>query len=217
MTSLSKQPDELSAYERWELPNIAADERPENLKPVTAEAIEEIQQLARNEGYEQGHQEGFEKGLLDGRAEVEQRIQHLDTILQDLTEPLAELDEEVIDQTAELAMAVARQLVRRELRTEPEQVIGVVREALSALPVGSRQVKVYLHPADAELVRNAFSVQDDDEAMNWHIVEEPLLTRGGCKVTALNSSIDATVEQRLNRVITSVLGGQRAGDQQNDD
>lgn len=220
VTSLSSDrpagdPEQLSAYERWELPNIEAgpaDGEGATLQPVTAEALEDIQQQARKEGFEQGHQEGFEKGFLDGRSEVEQRLQELDSILRDLTEPLAELDEAVIEQTAELAMAVAGHLVRRELRTAPEEVVAVVREALSALPVGSRQVKVFLHPADAELVRSAFSVHDDEEALNWKIVEEPLLSRGGCKVSASNSSIDASVEQRLNRIIAAVLGGQRAGD-----
>jgi len=206
----------LSAYERWELPNIEADGGLESIQPVTARAIEELQRQARQEGYEAGHQEGFEKGFLDGQAEIEQRIRNLDMILQELTEPLAELDAQVIEQMAGLAMAVARQLVRRELQSVPEQVVGVVREALSALPVSSRQVKVYLHPADAELVRNAFRVEDD-EAMNWQIVEEPLLSRGGCKVSAVNSSIDASLEQRLNRIISHVLGGQRAGDHASDE
>ena len=46
-------------------------------------------------------------------------------------------------------MALARQIVRRELKTDPTQIIGIIREAIGALPVAARDVRVHLHPEDA--------------------------------------------------------------------
>ncbi len=225
MTSLSEsgKPSKQTAYERWEVPNISAPDmdgaiqktrQQKETELVTAAKIEEIQKQAWDEGFAQGHQEGIEKGLEDARVVIEQKLSQLDSILNLLAHPLEELDDVVIEQTAELAMAVARQLVRRELRTDPGQIIAVVREAINELPVSARKVRVMLHPDDASLVREAFSRPEEDEeaALNWRIVEEPLLQVGDCKVVAENSSIDATVEKRLNRVIAQVLGGERADD-----
>ena len=52
-------------------------------------------------------------------------------------------------------MALARQIVRRELKTDPTQIIGIIREAIAALPVAARDVRVHLHPEDAAVVRAA--------------------------------------------------------------
>ncbi len=222
-SKILKQP-ELSAYERWELPNVSGLDFKEgvDLKTtirnatghITVEDIEKIQKKAYAEGFDKGYQDGVEKGLAETRPVIEKQLAQLNTMLDMLAEPLKELDESVIQQTAELAVAVARQLVRRELRTDPNQVVAVVREAINILPVGARNVQVYLHPEDAALIRDAFSVDENepDSSLNWKIVEEPLLSRGGCKVRAENSHIDATVEKRINRITAAILGGERATD-----
>ena len=111
-------------------------------KPVTARQLETIQAQAREEGFRQGLQEGREAG----RKEFATQFQLLQQLLAGLDQPFEALDSSVEQQLAELAMLVARQLVRRELKTEPEQVISVVREALAALPVGARNVRLALNP-----------------------------------------------------------------------
>ena len=131
-----------------------------------------------------------------------------------LAEPLNDLDDEVVAQLAELAMLVAKQVIRRELHTEQGEIVGIVREAVSALPASSRKVVLHINPDDSELVRKAFSLGEENEPgdVSWKILEDPMLSRGGCKITSDNSQIDATVEARLNRVINTLLGGERESD-----
>jgi flagellar assembly protein FliH len=207
------RPDELSAYERWELPNMTPREargREEEVAappPMTAEQIEAIQQAAYQEGYELGRKEGREAGA----AEVRGQAQRLRQIVHGLAQPLEELDKRLEEELVELALAVARQIVRRELQAQPGEVVAVVREALTALPSTATKVKLHLHPEDAALVRETLSLADDD-GRPWKVVEEPVLTRGGCRVTSTHSRIDATVEKRLNAVIAQLFGGERASD-----
>jgi flagellar assembly protein FliH len=49
----------------------------------------------------------------------------------------------------------------------------------------------------------------DHDGMPWKIQQDPLLTRGGCRVSTGDSRIDATVESRLGAVIARVLGDSR--------
>ncbi|MGZ5576522.1 MAG: FliH/SctL family protein, partial [Methylobacter sp.] len=44
------------------------------------------------------------------------------------------------------------------------------------------------------------------------IVEDPLITRGGCEVDTDISHVNATVEHRLAAVIATLLGGERESD-----
>jgi flagellar assembly protein FliH len=68
-------------------------------------------------------------------------------------------------------------------------------------------VRLHLHPDDAALVRETLSPAEGEHA--WVIVEDPLLTRGGCTVSTDNSKIDATAESRLQALIISVAGDER--------
>lgn len=189
-------------YQSFELPDVG-DLRQRRGLP-TAEEIESIHQQAFDEGFSQG------KAL--GKAHVDKQVGYLTSIANVLAQPLDDLDEQVVKQITDLSILIAKQLIRRELRIDPGQVIAVVRECAAAIPVASQQVNIFLHPNDAELVRSAFSIDHQTET-RWNIVEEPVLTRGGCRIEAEHSKIDATVENRLNQIITNLLGGEREDDQ----
>jgi flagellar assembly protein FliH len=204
---------EQSAFERWELPHVNDESR--RGSRATAGQLESLQKQAYEEGFSEGREAGFRQGLEQGAQEVQQRVEYLAQLIEALNTPFEALDEQVIEQTAQLALAVAQQLVRRELKADPEQLVGVVREAVSILPVSARNIRVFLHPDDAGLLREALSLGGaEDDARVWQIVEDPLISRGGCRVSAENSMIDATLEKRLQRMVAGLLGGERATDGQ---
>ena len=60
----------------------------------------------------------------------------------------------------QLAVTIARQLVRRELRIDPAQVIAIIRETVALLPAAARDVRVHLHPEDAAVVREKLATPD---------------------------------------------------------
>jgi len=198
--------EDLSDCQAWLVPEVRQDGTARQARPLTARQLEEIQKRAREEGYQQGLQQGRDAGL----KEMQTHIGVLQELLNSLDKPFEQLDDAVEQQVAELAMLVARQLVRRELASEPEQVIAVVREALAALPVAARNVRLALHPEDALLVRDMLAAGGG--ASHIQIVEDPVQQRGGCRVITDTSQIDASVETRLNAVIAHVLGGQRRSD-----
>jgi len=84
----------------------------------------------------------------------------------------------------------------------------LIRDTVSLLPVTAREVRVHLNPEDAKLVRSRLAEVTSERA--WSITEDPILPRGGCRVTSENSSIDAQVEQRLGAAIAAVLGDERS-------
>jgi len=56
-------------------------------------------------------------------------------------------------------------------------------------------------------VRESLAETTMDRA--WAIAEDPVLSRGGCRVTSDNSTIDARVETRLGAAIAAALGDER--------
>lgn len=196
-----------SAFERWELPAVQGNRLPAGPGGVvTVEGVETVQQQAHEEGYAKGYGEG----LAAGKAQS-QRFEQLMTALH---EPFVDLDQQVEQELLLLVKVVARQLVRRELRSEPDQIVAVVREAMAALPVATRDVRLQLHPEDAALVCEVLSLEQADRP--WRIVEDPVLPRGDCRVVTDTSQVDATLESRLTTLVTSIMGGDRGHDEPRD-
>ena len=207
MSKIIPKEDMEVGIENWSLPEVSvAGRREPTARPLTARQIEDLQQQAREEAFQQGRQEGLEAG----KKEIRARVRELESLMQTLTRPLEQLDSQIENELVHLALAVAKQLVRRELKTDPGQVLAVVREAMAALPLAARNVRLHLHPEDATLVREMLALGDNERG--WQIVEDPVLSRGGCKISSDTSQIDASVERRLHTVIANVLGGQRETD-----
>ena len=184
----------------WAVPNIDGSDGKGYL---TAGRLEDLQRQAWDEAYKKG----YDEGLAAGAEETAARSRRFEELLKALSKPFDRLDEKVERELVELAIAITKQLFRREIRVNPSHVIGVVREAIRLLPVASRNVQVHLHPDDAALVRETLSPAEHEPA--WTIVEDPLIEKGGCNVTTDNSRIDATNESRLKTVIRSLTGDER--------
>jgi flagellar assembly protein FliH len=172
-------------------------------------------QLIEREAWDTGYAAGRDSGLAAARAEqqrlseeLRERAQRFGHMLNLLARPLQDLDNSVYESLGTVVEAIVRQLMRRELKTAPEQIVGVVRSAVSELPMAARDVRVHLHPEDAALLREKLAEPSSDHA--WRIVEDPVLTRGGCRVSSENSTIDARLETRIGAAVALALGEARA-------
>jgi flagellar assembly protein FliH len=201
-----------AAVERWSMPDVGGpivgrsrDEK--KGAPTSVDLLREALQESEARGY----QAGLAKAQAESQASLDTlaaRVKQLDSLLQLLGQPLAQLDTEVEKELLHLTLAVGKQLARRELRIDPTQVIGIIRESLSLLPAAAREVRIHLHPEDAATVRERLAEPTNERA--WTIVEDPTLTRGGCIVRTETSQIDVRLESRVNAVIANALGEERA-------
>jgi flagellar assembly protein FliH len=214
-------------FARWELPSIedpsAPDLAPSVESTVTAtDAVEDTDQdhenihsdpvidpdelaALRASASEEGYADGYRDGVAKAESDIAERLTVLTNLAEALTAPLEALDHDIETLLLHMVTDIARHLVRRELSTQPEQIVSVLREALSMLPINHREICIQLHPEDAHLVEELLHLEDRP----WHIEENPLLSRGGCWVSTEVSQIDATVENRIGEIIARVLGDQR--------
>lgn len=211
MSDARRSPAAAATIERWRLPEVDG--------PIVGRPREERRAAAGEESVrlalEEAEARGYEAGMARARAEtstrlaaLEERVKRLDAVLQVIARPLEQLDTDIESELAQLALAVGKQLARRELRIEPAQVIAILRESLALLPAAAREVRVHLHPEDAATVREHLTAPAADRA--WTIVEDPTLSRGGCVIHSQSSRIDARLEARIAAVAASALGDERA-------
>jgi flagellar assembly protein FliH len=195
--------EQQSAYQRWEM-NSFGDERPSVVAarppppPVLVgpsdQELAAIREEARLIGYDEGHNAGYADGLAIGRAEAAGELEHLRTIALEFSGALAAADETIAADVLDLALHLARSMLRTALEIKPELVIPVVREAIEYLPVLQQPAVLMLNPADVALVREAIGEELDKGG--WRVVQNAAIARGGCKVDTASNQIDAQVASR---------------------
>lgn len=191
----------------WRTPPLAASGADPVLEQVFSEELEALRTRAR----EEGRAEGIDQARNEIRGQLETQLDELRLILDALRRPFDELSEDVIGELGKLAGHIARQLLRRELKTAPEAIIGVVREAVASLPDEREGAKVYLNQEDVKLIEELSGAADKDRS--WELLSDPSVQRGDCLVIRGPSLVDATLDERVAAAMLQVLGGDRAEDQ----
>jgi flagellar assembly protein FliH len=190
MSKLFIPKEQLTAFERWELGALSESQE----RTPAAGSSENTREAARAEGYVAGYTAGAEQL----RAEVA-RLRALTTAYE---EGLAKLEEGLAEEVLDLALEVARQVLRADPKVRRDALLSVVREALATLPQGVANLKLVLNPGDAELVRS--HIGDEIAAGGLRIVEDFRIEPGGCRVSAPSCDIDATLATRWRRVLTTL-------------
>jgi len=195
-------------WERWQAPRVAdaatgaQRQQPapiHNQSVMSPLELAEIRQQAREEAWQQGLEEGRKAGL----AELEKAANRWRLIMDELTQPMLHSSQQVSDELTLLALAIAKHVIRNEIKTQPNLIIELVSQALKALPSSAKSVQVLLHPEDARLVKQA--LQTDTES-SWRIEEDRQIAIGGCVVRSDSSHIDERVDSRIERVVASLFG-----------
>jgi flagellar assembly protein FliH len=201
----------MSEVNRWDLPSVEGAPLPRpGQKGVNVMHLTIVEREAWEHGFKDGHVEGVRKGeaeLAKRINEVDVKLAALDAIMGALAKPLEDLDSQVEQELTRLTLTVAKHLVRRELKMDPSQVIGIIRHTVSLLPLSARKIKIHLHPDDAAIVREKLARASGEQ--EWQLAEDPLMARGGCRLTAENSSIDARFETSVAAALTGLLGEDR--------
>jgi flagellar assembly protein FliH len=187
-------PEKLTAWERWELPNFESHRSLQTGRSglPTAVEIEEIQRVAREEGFRTGYAEGVQKA-----AQENQRLSDLIGLLEQ------QVDEQVSRELLDLSLGIARQVIQQSLKVQPDLLLCVVREAIGTLPVFNQAAHLILSPDDAALVRERMSEQLSHSG--WKILEDARMGRGNARLETSNSQVDASLEARWKRV-TAAMG-----------
>jgi len=192
-------------WTRWQAPDMqvppsravpASDLAP----PASVPEFQDLRDEARRAGWEQGLAEGRQAA----RGELRLQAERWQQLTQHLARPLAAVDDQVEQELMALVLGIARRVVMSELQARPEQILAVIRSAVQALPSASRHVRIHLHPEDAHLVAEQLPGHGE---VQWHVVEDAAVSRGGCLLDCGSSHVDARLETRLDEAMMALSGG----------
>jgi len=168
----------------------------------TEEELAAIREEARQQGYDAGfkagHDDGVAQALDEQRAATEQALVPVREIADNFSTALREADQAISNEVLELALHLAKGMIKTALRVKPELILPIVREAIEYLPVLQQPALLILNPEDAAVVREGIAEELDKGG--WRVIDDPTIERGGCKVDTASNQIDATVASRWQRL-----------------
>ena len=177
----------------------AATAAAEPQRPATSPELQAQLKAARQAGYQDGYRDGLV--ALDGfkQSYAQQVTAQMVAVTQAYRQQLDQIEQALAGQVAEVAILLARQVVRSELSLHPEQVAQLVQEALGSVLASARQIAVHLNPDDQALVQ--MHAGEALAARGARLVADPALRRGGCVIDSELGVIDASLEARWQRAV----------------
>lgn len=182
--------------------------------PTPAFDEAQLQQLL-----DQARAEGHAQGLAQGQAQTQQQwqqrmddyvagagreqAQSVIKVVQGLEEDFKQMQAATAQELLNLACDIARQVVRQELRSQPQALLPVVREALDMLVDESRPVTVRLNPTDLNALDAALKAEHGAHSrIQW--VGDAAIAAGDVKVECGGTEIDASLEKRWRRAVAAL-------------
>jgi flagellar assembly protein FliH len=203
----------------------------EEIKPLTAKDIEEIRAAAYDEGLALGKQEGFdagfaegkqeglekgtsegkEQGLADGMLAGQEQMDELarswQSIIDQASNPLAQVNAELEKELVILAIKLAKAVINVEVTTQNDVLLSAISEGIKVLPIQESQYQFQMNPVDVAMVKGHFGDETIAEN-NWKLIENPAIERGGCELSTQNNAVDMSIERRAADVFTQFLNAQ---------
>ncbi|ABZ78781.1 flagellar assembly protein FliH [Shewanella halifaxensis HAW-EB4] len=176
------------------------------------EGVQKGHQAGFTSGEEEGRQTGYAAGFNQGRIEGQQKGKdNIDDQLNSIIAPLGALkslleeghNQQILQQQSlilDLVRRVSLQVIRCELTLQPQQILSLIEETLSALPDDPSQVKIHLEPSAVDKLKELAA----DKIQSWSLVPDATISAGGCRIVSETSDADASVETRLNRCMAQV-------------
>ena len=176
----------------------AAQEEAQALLAQAATEVETLREEARQQGLAQGLEEGrtqAKKDLLPALIAFAQAGQSLLVLEEQLTARLA-------PELARLGLDIAEKLLGKQVAEDPLIIASVLERARAELPQ-ARQIRVWLHPEDRQLLEelrpDLVSLSEVGDR-RVEVCTASDISRGGCRIETEMGSIDATLPVQLEEV-----------------
>lgn len=210
------QPDDLAPRMPEFVAEFSATDEQADAEPEISEEQKLQQQLAhiqmqaheqgynaglsegRSAGHAQGYQEGLAQGQEQGLTQAQQQQAPLHARMQQLVSEfqhtLDALDSVIASRLMQMALEAARQVIGQAPVVDNSALIKQIQALLQQEPLFSGKPQLRVHPDDLQQVEEM--VGATLSLHGWRLRGDPTLHHGGCKISADEGDLDASVATR---------------------
>jgi flagellar assembly protein FliH len=190
--------EELADFASWQPGALgqAADQG------VPARDLRQQIDAARQAGYQDGYRDGLVALDSFKQSFARQSSVQFGELLANFGAEIDSLEQSIAAGVARVATELARQVVRAEIACRPELIAALAQQAVGAVLMSARHIRVHLHPDDhawvAQGAGNALA------ARGAQLVADGDIERGGCRVESDTGAVDACIASRWQQAARSL-------------
>lgn len=188
------QPRSLTQKGRREEPEPAAPAAP---PPPAAPAVDV--QAVRKQGFQEGFQAGADAAEKAARESYEAALAGLRAAAAAFDEARPALMAEAQQELVDLAFAIARRVLRREIGVDA-RATRAIASACMAEAGGAPVKRIWVHPDDVEAVREGVGADIEVEG-------DETMTRGGAVLETERGRLDGSIEAQLDEIAKGLADG----------
>ena len=194
--------------------DASAQLREDEVQALLEQARQEAHAAGYQEGLQTGHGQGLEEGTQQAGAEWQHRFddyqaqqgrqaaEQLQGLLQAAQQGVHGIQQRMAPDVLQLACDIARQVVRQELRSNPQALLPVVREALDMMSAETKPATVRLNPQDWERLQEPLKAAHPQPKIEW--LADASVKAGDCLVESAGAQVDGGLERRWQRAVAAL-------------
>jgi flagellar biosynthesis/type III secretory pathway protein FliH len=171
------------------------------------EQIDHIEKEAYEKAFQLGEKAGLESGERMFRSAVQSLVEAAEGLKHTEREFYGRVEEEILD----LVLATTRKVVQREVNTQRDVILEVLRQAI-AKTIDRERIRIRINPSDFDFVHaHKSDIASTVDGVKDLVIEgDESISRGGAVVDSDYGTIDARIERRFEAV-EKALRRQRDG------
>ncbi len=201
-----------------EIQELTEQERLQEQARILDELKEQARQAGQEQGVAEGHVRGYEQGVEEGRkagfeqglkeaAEQQQVvIEQWKDLLSDFSHSLDGLDTVVASRLMQLSLTAAHHILGQPAVCDGTALLNQIREFIQQEPMFSGKPQLRVHPQNIPLVEQQLG--EILALHGWRLVADNKLHPGGCKVSADEGDLDASLATRWHEMCRLAVSGE---------
>lgn len=171
------------------------------------EKLKEVEERAYQEAYNLGLDEGRQKAFEEHSVELKTRIENLEVLLSGFDNIKEHLMDQNESQLIHLVHIVAKKIAMREVEVNKEIILDVISEVLREAQ-SDEDVQIYISQNDFDFIKRVKKAQNAElnQLKNVKFEIKEGIESGGCILESKFGSIDATVNQRVDKAWDTLQG-----------
>ncbi|AJJ61956.1 flagellar assembly protein FliH [Yersinia aldovae] len=220
--SPSETPTQISAPD---LSMLFTDEVDANATPTDVDEHQvlvnlqlEAEKQGRQQGFAKGLQEGLDKGYQTGLAEGHQQAladaqkdlapmtAHWQLMVEDFQNTLDALDSVIASRLMQMALAAAKQILGQPAICDGTALLAQIQQMLQQEPMFAGKPQLRVNPNDLAVVEQRLG--STLSLHGWRLLGDSQVHAGGCKVSAEEGDLDASLATRWHELCRLAAPGE---------
>jgi flagellar assembly protein FliH len=185
----------------WRQVGAAEIGQPAGEPPPDAAACAAQLEMQYEQRVREAQTEGVREGEIAGRnraaADLQPVVERLTRAIQEIARMRARLRQEAESDVVQLALAIARRVIRREMAADPDALRGLVMAALEKL-AGQEISRVKVHPSHSGMVKSCLEQSAGGGLVE--VLSDPSCEVGSVVFETTRGNLDGSVDSQLQEI-----------------